>query len=338
MTCSRRRAGRLAAALCALGAMPAAASAVTPAVTGDDGNPVAITPGLALRNMNATVSFGYAPGEAYINATVTGPDGAQAATPLTCTSATGRTVDYRGNGVYTVTVQAFGSRDFSCARPLGPPVTAQYTVNAAITLGGPRGRVLIRRPNSFSTREVRVAVDQNPGALTTELRYARGGAIGPDGGISGPSQQGFVDRTTGTATLRLTRPGTYVVVARAQGFAGSGTFYSPWSAPIVIRAVAPFDLERVSFPDSRGPNYRLRGDIREASARGRVRVSIASGSRGRYRALGAARIGRGGVFTLGFTERTPGVYRLRYAYAGSATVAGGTVVPKVRITRRFSFG
>jgi hypothetical protein len=334
----RRRAALAAGALAAVAAWPAAASAVTPAVTGDDGNPVAITPGLAIRNMNATVSFGLATGEAYINATVVGPDGVQAASPLNCTSGTSRLVDYRGNGAYTVTVQAFGPRDFRCASPLGPPVTVQYTVSAGVALSGPRGRVLIRERNSFSTREIPITVALNPGASTTEVRVARGGVIGPDGGISGPSDELFVDRTTGIAALRLRAPGTYVVVARARGFSGSGTFYTPWSAPIVVKGVAPFDLDSVSFPDNRGPRYQLRGEVREETTRGRVRISIAPGSRGRFRPLATARVGGKGVFTARFTVRSPGTYRVRYRYAGSATTAPGEVVQRVRITRTTFFG
>lgn len=333
----RRRAAVAGAVITALAA-PSVAGAVTPAVTGDDGNPVAISPGLAIRNMDADVSFGLAAGEAFLNASVTGPDGAQAATPLSCSGATSRSVDYRGNGIYTVTVQAFGPRDFRCATPLGAPVTAQFTVDAGIGLSGPAGRVLIRRPNSFATREVQVRVDQNPGALGTELRFARGGVIGPDGAISGPSEEGFVDRGTGIAALRLGGPGRYVVVARARGFASSGAFFSPWSAPIAIRAVAPFDLDRVSFTDSRGPSYALRGEVREETTRGRVSIAIAPGARGRFRSLGTAQVRAGGVFITRFTQRRPGVYRLRYRYAGSATTAPGQAVQRVRITRTGFFG
>lgn len=333
----RRRAALVAGALAVTAAWPAAASAVTPAVTGDDGNPVAITPGLAIRNMNATVSFGFASGETYLNATFVGPDGVQAASPLECTSGSSRTVDYRGNGAYTVTVQAFGSRDFRCAAPLGPPVTVQYTVNAGVALSGPRGRVLIRERNSFSTREIPITVAESPGSLSTEVRVARGGVIGPDGAISGPSKEVFVDRTTGTAPLRLDSPGTYVVVARARGFSGSGTFHTPWSAPIVVRGVAPFDLDRISFPDSRGPRYQLRGEVREESTRGRVRIAIAPGSRGRFRPLANAPVRGKGVFTARFTVRSPGTYRIRYRYAGSATTAPGEVVQRVRITRTTFF-
>lgn len=340
MTRTRRRGALVVGALAAIGATPSLAGAVTPLIDGDDGNPIPITPGLALRNMDADVGFALAPGETYLNATLVGPDGAQAATPLVCSSSTsGRNLDYRGNGVYTVVVQAFGRNDFRCATPLAAPVTAQVTIQAGILLSAPPRRVLIRQPNSLGTRTINIGVNQNPGATTTELRYARGGVLGGDGAISGPSETGFVDRSTGLASLRLDRPGNWVVVARAQGFSSSGEFFSPWSPAVVVRAVAPFDLERVNYPDSRGPSYQLAGKIREESARGSVRVLIARGARGgRYRSLGRSRIRGNGAFVKRFTQRSPGVYRLRYRFAGSPTVAGGTVTQRVRITRRVFVG
>lgn len=237
-------------------------------------------------------------------------------------------------------MQAFPSRDFGCDRPLGPPASYQYTVTGSVALAAPAGRVLIRRPNSFAIRQVAVPIALNPGATSTEVRCARGGVIGADGAISGPSDQGFVDSTNGVVPLRLDRPGRWVVVARAKGFASTGDYFTPWSAPVTIRAVAPFDLDRVTFPDARGPHYQLRGEIEERTARGRVAVSIAPGRRGPFRSLGSARIRSNGTFVTRFTQRRAraGSYRIRYRFRGSATTAGGAVTQRVTITRRVFFG
>lgn len=337
---ARRRGGLAVIALTGAAALaPAAATAATATVTGDDGASVSITPGLTVRNMSPSVGYTLAANERYINATVTGPDGAQAETPRGCTSFVSNSgVDYRGNGIYTVTVQAFPQNDFDCSTPVGPPVISQFTVNATVSLTSPAGRILIRPPNSFTTRVIPVAIGLNPGALATEVRYARGGVVGADGAISGPSESAFVDSATGTVPLRLTKPGRYVVVARQEGFATSGDYFTPWSPPAFITAVAPFDLEGVTFPDARGPSYSVRGQVRERSARGSVVVSLGRGKKGPYRSLGRAKIRANGTFLKNFTERRFGTYRVRYRFTGSATTAGGIVVQRVSITRRVFFG
>ena len=120
----------------------------------------------------------------------------------------------------------------------------QYTVNAGTAVTAPALRLLTRLPNSFVTRTHQIPVALNPGAITYEVRYARGGVTGPDGAITGPSADSFLNRTTGLADFRFDKPGTWLIVARAK----SGIFFTPWSAPVSVRAIAPFDLERTSFP------------------------------------------------------------------------------------------
>lgn len=173
----------------------------------------------------------------------------------------------------------------------------------------------------------------NPGALTEEIRYADGGVLGADGAISGPSQQAFVDSVSGAVRLRLDAPGDYVMVARAQAFS---QVFTPWSAPIRFHAVAPFDFQgSPTFPDSRGPRYKLRVQLRERSARGKVKIKLARGNKGRFFSVGKAKINRKGVFKKKFTLRRTGRYRIRYIFKGSATTAPGTVTQKVTIRRRF---
>ena len=80
--------------------------------------------------------------------------------------------------------------------------------------------------------------------------------------------------------------------------------------------------------------------VRERSAAGsRVRLAYARGRKGgKYRSLGRATVDTKGVFTKRFTLRRRGTYRLRFVYPGSATVAKGVVVQRLRVGSRLSFG
>ena len=132
--------------------------------------------------------------------------------------------------------------------------------------------------------------------------------------------------------IRFSEPGRYSVVARARVYGGAAT---PWTAPLALRVYAPFDFSTSSFPDSRGPSYRLRVRLREESIRAAACAS-------RWRSAGAAKrevpharhgADRNGSFTKRFTLSSPGTYRIRYRFQGSSTTAPGTVVEKVRIRR-----
>jgi hypothetical protein len=323
------------AAITAALALPAAAPAATVTITGDTGTPVTLAPNAptALRHMHPDVAVAAAAPEQRVKFSVAGPVAA-AASSTSCLPSSSRPVDYQGNGTYTIAVTTYAN-----ATCTGAGTTTNYpvTINAGVALTAPPGAVLTRQPNSFTTNTVQVPVALNPGALTHELRVALNGVIGPDGAISGPSKEVFADTTTGTAAVRLDAPGTYVMVGRATGFTGAaGQFFSPWSAPITIRAFAPFDFSSAPrCTDCRGPRYKIRGELREKSARGKVAIKIARGGKGgKFRSVGKARL-RGGVFSKKLTLRRPGVYRAKYIFKGSATTAPGTVTVKFRITRRF---
>ena len=108
-----------------------------------------------------------------------------------------------------------------------------------------------------------------------------------------------MDTTTGLADFRFDKPGRYVIVARAK----RGDFFTPGARRSIVNAIAPFDLERVKFPDSRGPSYKLRGQIRERVARGKVTISSPSGKKkGKFHKLGKAKINAKGRFTKRFTR------------------------------------
>ena len=320
---------------------PAAASAATVTVTGDDGNPVQIntTADTGIRNMDVTASVSVGATEAsYYTTQVVGPDGVAASSLSPCRQTRfGPTwdnfADYRGNGRYTVVLNFFSTS--ACATPFRTHHFL-YAINAGTAITPPAGIVMTRLPNEFGLITHKVPVALNPGALSYEVRFARGGVIGPDGAISGPSAEAFLDRTTGLADARFTEPGAYVMVARVK----EDDFFTPWSQPINFVVKAPFDLTSTSFPDARGPRYKLRGQLRDRFATGRrVIVRVAKGRKGgKFRRLGrSSKIGRAGKFTLRFRLRKTGVYRLRYVFKGSPLVTAGQVTERIRIRRRIFF-
>jgi hypothetical protein len=329
-------------AFAALALLPATASAASVTVTGDDGNPLAIntdspTP-IRQLDIQYAVTFA-ASDQAYHTTTVVGPDGNAASSGSSCyprsaITNVSRYVDYRGNGDYAVVVRTFTN---SACTAGARESRHLFSVNAGTAITPPSGIVLTRQPNSFATITHKVPVALNPGGIAYEVRYARGGVLGADGGISGPSGDAFLDRNTGLADARFTEPGQYVMVARIK----SGDYYTPWSAPINFAVKAPFDLSYVGFPDARGPRYKLQGTLRDNFARGsRVTVYYAKGKKGgKFRKLGrTSKINSKKRFTLRFKLRKPGVYRLQYRFKGSALVLGGRVTEAIRIRRTIRFG
>ena len=331
-----------AVAFAALALLPATASAASVTVTGDDGNPLEINTSAptAIRQLDIQYAVTFAAADqAYHKTTVVGPDGAVASSGSSCypksaITNVSRYVEYRGNGNYAVVVQTFTNSACTAGAKEGRYL---FSVNAGTAITPPGGIVLTRQANSFSTITHKVPVALNPGGLAYEVKYARGGVIGPDGAISGPASDAFVDRNTGLADARFTEPGQYVMVARIK----SGDYYTPWSAPINFTVKAPFDLSFVGFPDQHGPSYKLQGTLRDPFARGsRVTVYYAKGKKGgKFRKLGrSSKINGKKRFTLRFKLRKPGVYRLQYRFKGSSLVLGGKVTEAIRIRRTIRFG
>ena len=321
--------------------VPASASAApTVTVTGDDGNPVTLneTAPVGIRQMNPDVDVTVPQTDAVAyKIAVFAQDGTPVDSESPCRSTQfGGTwklfADYRGNGTYTARLRYYGNDDCT-----GTPRERrfQYAINASTGVAVPPTRVLTRAPNTLITNTHQFGFAVAPGAITHEVRYALGGVAGPDGAISGPSTEAFANRTNGLADFRFDRPGRWTIVARAK----NDDFFTPWSPAVFVNAVAPFDLERVTFPDARGPRYKLRGQIRERAARGRVSIAIARGrKKGKFRKLGSAKINSKGRFTKRFRVRRTGVYRVRYTYRGSSLVAAGRVTEGIRIRRRIFFG
>ena len=103
---------------------------------------------------------------------------------------------------------------------------------------------------------------------------------------------------------------------------------------MTVNLVAPFDLSSVSFPDSRGPSYQLRGIVREKAIAGsRVTVAAAKGKKGkRFRTLGKGKVNSQGVFKVRF-RLSRGTYRLRYSFSGNSVVTKGTAYEVITIRR-----
>ena len=320
-----------------------AASAATASVTGDDGNPVALGGPVSIRNMDVRVKPTFTSQEIAdardYTLEVLDPAGQVAAALNTCLRAfpdsPGVNPGYRGNGTYTVVLKTYPDTERSSdgCRTGASEQRLAYTVAASAPVGPVAPQFLLREPNSFTTRPLELPVSINPGSAGTELRYAAGGVIGPDGAISGASEIGSVNSGTGRSTLFLRTPGRYVIVARAR----ADNAFTPWSAPVTVDVFAPFDFEGFRFTDSRGPSYRVAATLREKTATGRVRIDLARGTKGgRYKKLGTVAI-RNGVIAKRFRQRRTGKYRMRFTYAGGPTTTPGQILQELRFTRRVVF-
>jgi hypothetical protein len=253
-------------------------------------------------------------------------------------TSSGKFVDYVGNGVYTVTVRTFANGDTNCAAPTATQ-TLSFTITASTALGQPQSAVLTRKAQSTIPNTVNLPIDLNPGALSTEAFVARNVTPNPDGSLPGAPKQLFPDPTTKTVAVRLDQgPGFYVVAAHAKGYTGvlNPQTFAPWAAPVAIRAFAPFDTQRFTWTDTRGPSYRFSATIRATGASGRVTVGIRRGSKGKFRSYGRVKIRKHRVSKRIRLPRT-GTYQMRLGYKGNSTVAGGSELRSFRITRRISF-
>ena len=317
-----------AALLAATGAATAGAANVT--VTGEDGNPLPLSPtGTAtVRTLAPVVDVAQPPGGGRYAVTVTDPAGNVAATPTACEDPARATRDsfpYRGNGLYTVSVTSYLATDVTCQSPIGPPEGFRFRIDGGVVVHR-RSPFVLRAPDSTRPAPLALPVALAPGADRHEVRFARGGRIGRDGAIRGRSQAGDVDVAARAATLTFSKPGVYTVVARGLRN-GIGT---PWSKAVRVRVLAPFDLRSYRWTDRTGPRFGLVAQVRERSARGRVTVALARGD-GPFRTLGRATISRSATFAAGFSAARAGRYRLRFTYGGSRTVARGTAVVTLRV-------
>jgi hypothetical protein len=316
----------------------AASAAVGLSITGDDGNPIALGATINMRNMNPLLGISSTAAD-FFNLSVTGPNGAKVASDLSCFSnynTTQKPVDYIGNGTYTVVLTTFTNNTCTAgasARSL------PFTITASTALGQPQTAVLTRKAGSTIPNTVNLPIDLNPGALSTEAFVERNVTANPDGSLPGTPKQLFPDPTTKTVAVRLDEgPGFYVVAAHAKGYTGvlNPQTFGPWAAPVAIHAFAPFDTQKFTWTDTRGPSYRFSAVIRATGASGSVTVGIRRGSKGRFKSYGKVKIRKHRVSKRVRLPRT-GRYQMRLGYKGNSTVARGSEVRSFRITRRISF-
>ena len=331
--------GRILAAAAVVAGLlaPASAGAATATVTGDDGNPAALTVGApgSFRTINQTAAVAVAAAEAKSwKWTIVGPTGQTASIISTseyCWSSKrddNIRINYKGNGQYTLTLYKYSSSNCS-----GTPAAEVYgwDVAASVALGQPAAPLLTRPQNSLTTNTHLIDLGGNPGATYYETRWAKGGVIGPDGAIAGPSNSAPFDDATGKVKFSpYDGPGQYVMVTR--GVYGSNA--TPWSAPITINVVSPFDISTVSFPDRRGPSYQIAAYIREKAIAGsRVTIAVAKGKKGkRFRTLGKGKVNSQGVVKVRF-RLARGTYRVRFSFSGNSVVAKGTQYGTMTIRR-----
>ena len=317
---------------------PGAASAATIQIVDDNGGPLALTAPVAVRNMSQLVTVISAAPTQALRIVVTGPNGAQLATVECGDPTQALPVAYVGNGTYTVEVATFTRS--TCNTQAGPTQFAVYGIEASVPFGQQRGMIMTRSPGSLTTTPHAIPIGINPGALSTEVYYARNGALLADGSLAPTParRQLAVATATETVPTRFDKPGRWVIVARALGFGGVlGTYYSPWTK-LEVDVHAPFDLKRIALTDSRGPSYRISAQVREFSAWGTVEMSVARGDKGgRYRSLGPVKIVDHRI-SKRFTLSRPGRYRLKFVYKGTRLIAGGFQIKRIEVSRKILIG
>jgi hypothetical protein len=337
-----RRLGLVAvtAALAAGVVAPGAASAaVSVSVTGDDGNAIALGSAINIRNMNPALAI-HAGATDFFTLSVIGPNGAKVASDLVpCFSSydtNSKPLDYVGNGAYTVVLTTY--TDGSCTAGASTR-SLPFTITASTGLGAPTTPVLTRKAGSVVPNTISLPIDLNPGALGTDVFVERNVTPNPDGSLPGTPEQLFPNTGARTVDVRLDKgPGFYVVAAHAEGYTGqfNPQAFSPWATPVAIHAFAPFDTQKFTWTDTRGPSYRFSAVIRATGATGTVTVGIRRGSKGKFKSFGKVKI-RSHRFSKRIGLPRTGTYQMRLGYKGNSTVAPGSEVRTFRITRRVTF-
>jgi hypothetical protein len=307
--------------------LPGRAHAVGVTVSGDDGRPLAIAPGAppTIRTLRPELVVTGDQGGGRYSVAFADPAGRAAANPVTCQDPAIPTtvrLPYRGNGRYGIAVTTYAAGDVACTTPAGPPAPFEFELTGRVVLG-PLDRFVLRDRGSRQRKRLALAVNADPQSQTREVRFAADARLRRDGSIRGRSLR--APYRDGSASLLFPAPGRYTVVARdaADGVA------TPWSEPLRIRVVTPFDLFALRYTDTAGPVFRVLARA-PAQTRGVVRVALARAGEP-FRRLGRARVNAEGAFGARFTAEVAGTYRLRFRYAGNGLVEGGTVVRRFRV-------
>jgi hypothetical protein len=312
------------------------AFAVTATITGDNGDAVPLEgSGPTLRNIAPSLAFGFAADERRYSFSVAGPAGDEAAAPLACGSTDfphAEDIYYRGNGVYTVIARVSKNPDDeSCAEATEQRFT--FTINATTSVIAPKGVLKTRKTASGAFISYPFSVQVVPGTDVYDLFFAVDAKLNPDGSIAGEKFDGEPDKNTGETTLNFGKPGRYSFVARATSNRGITPASTPWSAPTVVKVMAPFGVDTV-LSNAHAGSVKITGNATEPTATGTITASIAKGAKGKaFRKLAKVKLGKAARFTLKFKARAPGTYRIKYAYKGNATVIAGSATQVVKLKR-----
>ena len=310
-------------------ALPASAGAASVSVTNDAGQAAAIPEGgsVQVRNMTPAVAPAFTESEKRYTMIVTGPDGRSAGLDAVCAATQGagpQTIRYAGNGAYAVKLVTWATDDFSCETS---STTQNFTVviAASVSLTGPASPVLYRDPGG-APKDFDFSFDLNPGADAYQFAWAYDARFGPGGAITGEyARDDFGQRRQGGPTGRLEsvvfpRAGVVSIVGAAEA---NGT-PSPFSAPVTLKLVGPFDWSQtpgITGGTSAAPV--IGGQVYEPGAVGKkVSVLLAKGP-GKFKPLATRTVPSSR--TISFKVKRPrGKYRLRYVFKGADLVAPGT--------------
>lgn len=336
----------LAAAVSAVAVLllPAAAGAATVTVTNDAGQPTQLTEGspLQIRHMAPVVAPTFSASDKRYTLVITGPDGNSAGVDAVCTSADGgvpQNIVYAGNGAYAVRLVTYDdANDIYCA---GNATTQNFTfvIAASVTLTGPASPLLYRDPGG-GAKDLTFTYDINPGVGTYRFAWAYDATFGANGAIVGDyPKDDYGERGGGLPDgklddLRFPRAGNVSVVATAQ--AGNGT--SPYSAPVTLKLVGPFDWsETPGFTGGRGRTHVIGAQVSEPGVVGKkVSVLLAKRS-GKFKPFVSKTIPS--TRKLSFKVKKPrGKYRLKYVFAGAEFVAPGAWTQSLKIGKGRSAG
>lgn len=328
----------------ALLALPDAAGAVSVTVTGDDGQPAALTEGTALsiRNMAPVIGQTFGPSEKRYTLQITDPAGQADPLNTTCgktaeAEAT-RAVRYTGNGTYTLKFTTFPNEDdIYCEQGAAQTQTFTFTVNAGTKITPP-ATTLLYRSSGLGFKDPVFTYELNPGAQSYRFYYAFNATLSPANEILGEygrddyREIGSGAPPTGSVAINFKHAGTVTMVARAATLSGE----SPFSAPVVLTIVSPFDFaDTPGLKDAKGPSYSAGGKVSEPLAAGSVITMHMAKGKGKFKKVATSKIAADGAFLFKFKQRRKGSYRVRYEYAGSKFMTPGVWSAKLTIKRRF---
>lgn len=322
-------------------ALPPAAGAATLTVTDDSGQAVQMVEGTPtqMRNMSPVLVATFSGADKRYTFQVGAPNGKTAFETVCADVGDSPTataeIPYTGNGTYPIKLVTFGADDFNCENPTLQSFS--LVINASVTLSGLTSPLLFRDPGD-SSKDLAVKYDVNPGASRYFFAWAFDAKFGPGGEIIGEyPKDSYGERSFGGPTgtwsdLRFTHTGVVSIVAAAETIVGNR---SPFSAPLTVKLIAPFDWSSTpGITGGRVGRLRIEGEVYEPTVVGnKVSVLMAKGS-GKFKPFLSVTIPASRKFGFKFKPKKPGKYRLQYVYKGSEFMVPGTWAQTIKINKR----